>query len=268
MPKQKLIFSILAALAAGFFISPLPQAKTLRAMMRPTGGFTQLSPNVYLQSSSPLSASLSSALPPAIARVEVYLGTEFSTPPKIYLPSTLDEFERFCAARRPLGCQIQGKIFLSPRLYEQPTSQLPILLRHELVHLRFTRQLGFWKFSALPIWFNEGVASLVSLREGQYCNAEQDIRIGEAFIPSDSGSLVFPKYQNAFGLSRQDFYQQSAAFLMHLRAAQPQRFTRFLQDVQGGQAFAPAFIGAFDASVKEAWQSYRAGIAPRDCPTN
>lgn len=267
MPTLKLTIATLIVLTAGLLISPLPQPKNLRAMLQPTGSFSQIAPNIYTQSSSPLSSMLPAALPKAIATVKAALGTGFATPPAIYLPATLGEFERFCASRRALGCQVRGKIFLSPRLISQPSSRFPILLTHELVHLKFTRKLSFWQFAGLPIWFNEGIATLISQPDAKdgFCAAEQDIRAGTSFIPAARGSLIFPEYNRAFGLTPREFYRQSAVFLAYLKASQPRGFVAFLQKIQDGQPFQDSFTDAFGNSVEQMWQAYRNSIEPADC---
>jgi len=119
--------------------------------------------------------------------------------------------------RCPLAVRLPdaGKIFLSPRLITQPDGQLSILLEHELLYLYFNQQISFRQFAGLPIWFNEGIATLISQSDGRFCDAKQDIRNGTSFIPSASGSLLFPEYHTAFGLSRGTDFAQ---ILQHLIA--------------------------------------------------
>lgn len=266
MSQRNILVAFFFVSLVALAFSPLPQAKTLRAMARSTSSLGQISPNLYAHRESQLSALIRDELPLAIANVEALIGGKFAAPPTLYLPSSLDEFERYCVARRSLGCQIQGKIFISPRLIEQPNGQVLILLTHELIHLYFDRRLSFWQTVALPVWFNEGMATMASLPLREFCQAEQDIRSAISFTPSESGSLIFPEYHSSFGLTRGAFYRQSAAFLAYLSQNQPQQFEQFLKNILAGQNFARSFASAFGNTVDAIWQGYRKSIAPKNCP--
>lgn len=236
--------------------------KTTVAMMRSTDHFTinskDLNSSIYHENSdSTLADEVKKHLLHAIQIVEREHHKKFVRPVKIYATSNLDSFESLCGYRFVLGCVVNEKLFLSPRLISQPTGTLPRLLTHELSHLHIAQQLSLLQQGRIPTWFREGLAVHTSTKIEGSAKIELEqaismIKKGKTFYPNDTGSILFPKDHTRFKLTRSHFYRQAASFVDFLAQDQPQ-FEKLLLSVQCGNSFSTSFQKSFGVPVKAKW---------------
>ena len=262
-----IIFASVTALTVAGASRSLP-VRTAIAMMQSTDGFALYdngSGLVYQETSpSPLAEQAKTYLSDAIKVVEKEQYRKFRNPVEIYATSTLDSLEKHCGWRRVLGCVVNNKVFLSPRILTQPKGTLLRLLTHELAHLHFSQQLGLFDQANIPVWFREGLAVYVG-NKGARAKLESDkamsaFKAGKSFYPNEQGSLVFPKYHTSFGLSRSVFYQQAASFVQFLSDNNKTGFQNLLLAVQDGDGFSQSFKRHYGVSLASKWKEFIASM--------
>jgi hypothetical protein len=146
-------------------------------------GFEQIAPSVYLErdASEAETARMLDMIGAAQARVETVLGPLQAEPEILICQSPQ------CDARldgRGAWARAFGAVFI---LVNPPGRNVEIL-SHELAHIAIHRRIGPWAQmqNALPAWFDEGLAVILS-RDMRYLTEAEDGTLG-CLIPSD-GSL-------------------------------------------------------------------------------
>jgi hypothetical protein len=232
--------------------------RTAVAMMQSTDHFALLSDKnalVYQENTpSPLAADAEKYLTKAMDVVEKEHYRKFVKPVRIYAISKLRDVKRYCGYKNVLGCVVNEKIFLSPRILTQPAGMLPRLLTHELSHLQITQQLSLIAIADLPTWFKEGLAVYVSTKNEasaglDFSEAKALIQEGKSFHPNKTESLLFPKNNKSFHLSRRMFYRQAASFVRFLHDTDATAFKNLLLGIQDAQPFSSSFEKYYGATI-------------------
>jgi hypothetical protein len=148
---------------------------------------------------------------------------------------------------------IPGEILvLSPRLDLEENGRLPGILVHELSHLHLGQYRGHYTFQ-LPVWFHEGLASLVA--EGGGAEFSSDV---EACASWEDGRRVdFTRLDGPgkrhragdFKLSIHQFYRQSWRFTEYLQRQSPAAFDVLLREVFSGTDFTQAVTSAYNSNL-------------------
>ncbi len=239
--------------------------KTAVAMMQSTDNFSLHSEgNGFIFQEIEFSSLANEAkkyLDESIAVVEREQYKKFVKPIKVYAASTLDDVKKYCGYRLVLGCVINEKVFLSPRILTQPTGTLSRLLTHELSHLHIDQQLSMFEWGSIPTWFREGLAVYVSTKmEGEakldFKEAQTKIKGGNSFYPNKEGSILFPTSHVNFGLSRSIFYRQSASFIKFLHSSNKAGFEKLLLSIQEGKEFSKSFQTYLGTTVDLKWSDF------------
>lgn len=239
--------------------------KTAFAMMQATDGFMIHSEGNGLifqeTEDSSLANEAEKYLEESIDVVERVQYKKFAKPVNIYAVSTLDNVEKYCGYRFVLGCVVNEKVFLSPRILTQPTGTLPRLLTHELSHLHIDQQLDMLEWGNIPTWFREGLAVYVSAKMESAIKldlreAEIEIKKGNSFYPNEDGSIIFPKSHTSFGLSRSIFYRQAASFITFISKSNKAGFKRLLLSIQDGKEFSASFKNDIGVTIDSKWSSF------------
>jgi hypothetical protein len=198
---------------------------------------------------------VSGLLDHAVARVEAVHGLPFLRPPRVYVCESTPCFHRLVPVPGYTAAVLQGGILvLSPKLDLEEYERLPKILEHELSHLHLDQRLGHYSV-ALPIWFHEGLASLVAEGGGAEFSSDE-----EACTAWDSGrrinfaQLDSPqmRYRAAdFKVSIYQFYRQAWRFVQYLQRRDARAFTRMLHDIQAGKALTDAVGNAYNADLEQ-----------------
>lgn len=193
-------------------------------------------------------------LDPAIAKVETTHGLPFARTPRIFVCATTPCFQRLVPVRGYTAAVLPGEILaLSPRLDLEEHERLPGILAHELSHLHLGQRLGHYT-PDLPIWFHEGLASLVADGGGAEFSSDE-----EACNAWDSGRRIdFSVLDSAkkrhkaadFKMSIHQFYRQAWRFLEYLRRRDPGGFTVMLREIQSGKPFTAAVADTYQTSLE------------------
>jgi hypothetical protein len=146
---------IIAAAALTLWAQPV-----FAALLCPTCfGFERLSKAVYVERSMSDAerAQFSQAMAEGTKRVERFYGELTAAP--VVLACVTDA----CAQRLGSG-NSRGAAYLTMALRLAPLGLNPVIIAHERSHIELHRRLGLWKFitGAVPSWFDEGVAVVVS----------------------------------------------------------------------------------------------------------
>lgn len=192
-------------------------------------------------------------LPAAIERVESFHRRRFRAPPVVHVCGTEACFQRFipAQARYTAAVLYDNRLLLAPRLFDREAGRLGPVLLHELSHLFMGQHLGHYTL-AVPVWFHEGLASLVA--EGGGADLVSD---EEAWFAAREGRHLSADEQHlpwrrtraeTWGLSISLFYRQSMLFISHLRQADPVAFERLLDLLLDGTDFDAAFAQAYHAN--------------------
>lgn len=177
----------------------------------------------------------------AIAKVEAVHGLPFLRPPRIFVCSNAPCFKRLVRVPGYSAAVLPGEILaLSPRLDLEESERLPAILAHELSHLHLGQRRGHYTHE-LPIWFHEGLASLVADGGGaEFSSDEEACTAWDAGRRIDFTRLDTPKKRHLaadFKMSMHQFYRQSWRFLEFLRRRDSEGFATLLRELQNGMDF-------------------------------
>ena len=207
-------------------------------------------------------------LPAAVAQVEAGHYRPFPGPVVVHVCGTSACFERFVpgASRFTAAVIYDNQLLLAPRLFDREPERLYPILVHELSHLHLGQQLGHYTMR-IPVWFHEGLASLVAAGGGADLVKDEDARSaiasGAYFLPDAEHDETRRKNADYWQLRMAMFYRQSMMFLAHLRATGEERFRDLLDGLQRRVQFDEAFTAAFGAGALELAQRFFGSV---DCP--
>ncbi len=211
---------------------------------------------------------VSELLSAAVAQVEAGHYRPFAGPVIVYVCGSYACFERELhgATRFTAAVIYDNRLLLAPRLFDREPARLYPILVHELSHLHLGQLLGHYSMR-IPVWFHEGLASLVASGGGADLVDEEEARraisAGAHFLPDAAHDEMHRKYADHWRLRIGMLYRQSMMFLAHLRAAGEERFRDLLEDLQQRASFDEAFSAAFGAGALELAQRFFGGLG---CP--
>ncbi len=258
------------AIAAVFFL----QTRIGYALIKSRSHFVALESDarvLYEPGAEAHAAKISLALDEAIRAVERGHSLPFVEPFTVYVCATQESFNEYLGlpASSPVrGTALRGDILLAPAAFSSPfgigdTSEG--VLAHELSHLHLKQRLGMlgvlW---GIPVWFQEGLACIVSGAGGEIVSdaeAISAIRHGRHFVPDDTGTYVKIKRAADYGISDpQLFYKESKLFVGYVMRRDPRAFERFLAAIQSGEPFSSAFSRFLETDVTAMWEEFTAAL--------
>ena len=210
-------------------------------------------------------ARVAELLPDAIAQVEAGHYLPFALPVTVYVCGASACFERRVsgAARFSAAVIYDNRLLLAPRLYEREQQRLYPVLVHELSHLHLGQRLGHYTMQ-IPVWFHEGLASLVASSGGADLVSEDEARgaiaAGDYFLPDAVHDKTRRKYAEDWHLKVAMLYRQSMMLLAALKSRSEERFRALLKALQQRAPFDEAFNAAFGASALELATQYFDGV--------
>lgn len=245
------------ALLLGLFTLFLAGCATPRLTPSATEGFTPLGNDARVwheTGGEAYAGEVSRLLGPAINKVESVHGLPFERPPRVYVCATPPCFSRLVPVPGYTAAVLPGEMLtLSPKLDIEENERLPGILAHELSHLHLGQRLGHYT-ADLPIWFHEGLASLVADGGGAEFSSDED-----ACNAWDSGRRInFTQLDTTrkrhraadFKMSIHQFYRQSWRFLQYLQRRDPGGFATMLRDLQAGKPFLDAVADTYRINLE------------------
>jgi hypothetical protein len=209
-------------------------------------------------------------MPAAIARVEAANGRPFAHPVTVGVYVSRDHFAAangtgFSGA---VGVTFLGRVMLSPVLLSAQRNRLVAILTHELCHAHMHSWMSELAYLALPNWFKEGLAVMVSGGGGAEAVSEAQAReaiLGDDhFAVDDHGSLLnFMAIRMAHQPVIPDTsfrtvmaYRQSGMFMAFLRDSNPAAFAHLMDAILDGRPFAEAVRTSYGADLHVLWEEF------------
>jgi hypothetical protein len=162
-------------------------------------------------------------------------------------------FHRFVAARYNFAAAVvyDNRLVLAPRLFDREPHRLEAILVHELSHLHLGESRGHYSL-AIPVWFHEGLASLVAAGGGADLASDADawdaaLR-AQHFLPDEQHLPWQRRMAGSWGLPISVFYRQAMLYVRDLRSRDEPAFRRMLSLLQDGEEFDAAFAQAYHAN--------------------
>lgn len=158
-------------------------------------------------------------------------------------------------------------IFLSPKLMIRPKN-VRRYIAHELSHLHLYQHVGDYAYLCIPSWFVEGLAAFVSDGGGAEKVTDHEvndsIRAGNHFQPFENAGLrdlLVPRYASYWEIEHRFkhhlFYRQCMLFVGFLEKEDPDRFKKFIIDLEKRTDFSDAFRSSFGADTMTKWHDFK-----------
>jgi hypothetical protein len=206
-------------------------------------------------------------LPAATAHVEAVQGRPFRH--RVFIGVYVTP-EAYAAANGTgfsgaVGVNFLGRVILSPSLFTTKRQRLPLMLTHELSHAHLRSWMSELTFIALPNWFKEGLAVVVSdgggAEEVSVADARDAIRWGDQIAVTRQGSLFDwvgvrmerPPQVPDTSFRIQMAYRQAGMFVAFLRDTNPAGFATMMQAILDGRPFADAVEAGYQTDVEALW---------------
>ena len=209
-------------------------------------------------------------LPDALSRVEAVHGRRFARPVTVGAYATP---EAYAAANGqgsdvPVGVTFAGRVNLSPKLFWPQNQRLRAILTHELSHAHIQGWIGANAYIHLPNWFKEGLAVMVSAGGGAELVSEKEARAeiqrGVQIVIDDAGSWQIPVEVRLERVpARKEpwypvvlAYRQAGMFVNYLHESDGPAFSRMMNAILDGRAFAEAVGVGYHDDVRSLWQKF------------
>ena len=206
-------------------------------------------------------------LPAAIAHVEAVQGRPFRHRVFIGVYATPEAYAAAngTGSSASVGANFLGRVILSPPLFTTKRNRLPSILTHELSHAHLRSWMSELTFIALPNWFKEGLAVMVSdggaAEEVSVADARDAIRWGDQIAVRSEGSLfdwVSIRMERPPQIPDTSFriqmaYRQASMFVAFLQDTNPVAFATMMQAILDGRPFAEAVEAGYHTDVEALW---------------
>lgn len=248
--------SALPRVLASLCLLGLAGCAQIAAQRAPLPGFepAAVDPRVWTLAGGEVQArQVAALLDAAIERVERAHGLPFRTPPRVHVCPDEPCFRRHVRTPGLTAAVIaDNRLILSPRLFARESGRLPGILAHELSHLHLGQRAGHYT-AWFPVWFHEGLATLVADGAGsEYASPFQAEILWHEGGQVDFAARDTPDRRHraeAFHLSIHQFYRQSWRFVAWLRERDPVAFRAWLLALQRGADFHIALADAYNCQV-------------------
>lgn len=249
------------ALTGCAVLPPSASPDTATAARAGTQAFEGYAPDrrVWIQAGSgeagqAYAARVAGLLDAAVARVEAVHGLPFLKPPRVYLCLTPACFGDLVPGQGYVAAVLPGgRVVLSAALSDREAARLPGILRHELSHLHLGQRLGHYT-QWLPVWFHEGLATLVAEGGGaEFASDAEVYGAREEGRQVDFTRLDVPGRRHRagdFNLNIHAFYRQSWRFMEYLALRDPQAFRAMLWSIQHHVDITISVADAYNAGLE------------------
>lgn len=232
------------------------------AALRSTDHFvpSHVDSRVFYESGAEVYAEkIASFLSAAVQQVEQRQFRPFQEQVRVYVSGSKESHRKYYGSNARAGV-LNGKIFLSPQVFEHGDEVTEKYLIHELSHMHLFQPLGYYKWSRIPSWFHEGLATYVSGGGGANSISQQQavkcIRSGKHFIPHKTGGLILKKKRSDSDLHHHMFYRQSMMFVGYLITMDNLKFKKLLLAVEDGESFSTSVGETYNKSLDELWLGF------------
>jgi hypothetical protein len=232
-------------------------------------------PQVHYEDGESLYARVVGRLmPAAIARIEATHGRAFAHPVTVGVYGSRDAYLTAIGPGYPgsVGTMFLGRVILSPALFTTKRARLESVLIHELSHAHLRTWISDLAYLALPNWFKEGLAVMVSggggAEEVSEAQARAAILRGDHIAVDDHGSpfeLISIRMARDPVIPATSFriemaYRQAGMLAAFLHDSDPAAFARMMNAILDGRPFAEAVQTSYGADLKALWGRFVEGM--------
>lgn len=226
---------------------------------------SETDPKVYYEEGSEgVAHEVTRQISQAVFRAEKFHGFQLKAPFKIYIFASMENYYWYSTNRRGSASAATDSLFVSPKLGDK-LERTSAILSHEFSHLLLKQHMGgALRFvRILPVWFQEGIATLASEGGGagkvSIQEAIRELQKGSSLLPEDSGCLFCSQGHSKHGLKAHMFYRQSSLFIKYIMEQDLQLFEQFIVDLQTYN-FAEGFQKNYSKSVHQMWTDFTASV--------
>jgi hypothetical protein len=252
-------FLILAFLSL-FSVSCAP-IRQVAAFYRSTDSFHPVGDNVSVEEleDAAFGLKIQAIIPQYADSVQRKLGVRFTRPVDVYLCHTTQSFCRYAGSKSPgPRAKVLKKVFISPRL--EGTSDWKSIVYHELVHLLLMQHLGVYKYQKIPVWFHEGLATMIANGGGSGDVSDSlainCITTGKHFSPVDKENFLCLRSFENREISMWTHYRQAELFVEFMQRSDSLAFTTFEKELISGTVFRVAVQDAYHENVSGLWNNF------------
>lgn len=223
----------------------------------------------YEQHAEDIARSVASYLPESIAAVEKELHGPFVKAVQVKIFESDNHFAASTGvSKQEWGVMISGTVFLSGIVKTAPDDHIKALLTHELVHLYLQQRRGVsGPHTTLPMWFEEGLAELVSGGSAMAMVSEQDairaILAGNHFFSEAASRLEHPE-RCKYGVESHMFYRQAQMFMAYLQSLDRAEFRALLLSLADGEDFDSSWRSHVQIPLLDAWRQFTGDLESRE----
>jgi hypothetical protein len=220
----------------------------------------------YAAGAGPYATAVAALLPQTVASVEAVQGRPFGKPFTVTVFANDDAYAAANGLGTPKarGVTFFDRVTLSPVLWREDAAYLKADLTHELSHEHLHSNLSPADYFAIPVWFVEGLAVMVSGDGGAQRvsprEAERAIAQGRIIDTPDEAnifanfSLAPPRgSEKDENIARMHLaYRQASLFVAFLREEKPEAFNALMNRLLEGERFKSAFEASYVESLAAA----------------
>lgn len=190
--------------------------------------------------------------------VEIKLHHKFKNVPMVFICNSKNTYCKYTEQKYigPRASVNTNGIFISPRLKESP--YWSGIIYHEYVHSLMFQYLGSIGYFKIPIWFHEGLATLVSNGGGSGdisdTAAFREILKGKHFYPYDNFliSFLFNNHLPSAWIA----YRQYMVFTEYIKKSNPVAFNAIVQSIFEKKSFSKSYNVAYGKNVDALWNTF------------
>jgi len=265
------IFVSLALLISVFMVNGCTLARHVYARLTFDFEISEIDPKIYYEKGSEeVAQEVARQISQAVFRAEKFHDLKLNGQFKIYIFTSMKNYYWYSTNRRGSASAATESLFVSPKLGAK-LDRTQAILTHEFSHLLLKQHMGgALRFvRVLPVWFQEGIATLASQGGGASKVSIQDaihaIQKGNSLLPEDSGCLFCSQGHSKHGLKAHMFYRQSSLFIKYIMEKNPQSFAQFIGDLKTYN-FSEGFQKNYSKSVHQMWEEYTTHVKSNPSP--
>jgi hypothetical protein len=242
----------------GVSCTPIRQ---VAAFYKSTDSFHPIGENVSVEEieDAAFGLQIQAIIPQYSDSIQRKLGYRFTKPVNVYVCHTTQSFCKYTGSKYPgPRAKVFRKVLISPRL--EGTSEWKSIVYHELVHLLLMQHLGIYDYQKIPVWFHEGLATMIANGGGSGdvtdSLAMSGIKAGKHFDPVDRENFLFPRSFEGKDVGIWTQYRQAMLFVAFMQSKDSLAFKMLEEELIFGKLFRIAVQDAYHENVAGLWKDF------------
>ena len=256
--RTYIILIVLVMIPLVAVCAPMPR---ILAYFKSTDMFHPVGENVLIEADEDIAfgAQIQSVVPQYLDSIQNKIGLDFTRDAKVFVCHSIESFCDHTGSKSPgPRASVLRKFFVSPRL--QGTEDWSSIVYHELVHVLLMQNLSMYRYLTTPIWFHEGLATMVANGGGSGnvddSTAVANILAGKHFCPVDKEKFLFPQSFENPDIGIWVHYRQAMLFVAFMKNSDADAFDRLLHDLVSDRNFREAVRNAYQTDIAALWKNF------------